>query len=125
MRSKWILGVSLCILVGACAQSPAPSVNITSGPFADGKEHREPVFYNDHMYSVSYRFDAGAAAYLVRVTREGRVMKAGAEGRKTAEAIATSSLSHFACPTKKRAKIMPGNLRHDGAGYAMSLRCGG
>lgn len=125
MRGKWILWGSLCILVAACAQTPAPSVQILSAPFADGKEHREPVFYNDHMYAVSYRFDAGAAAYVVRVTREGRSMKAGAEGRKTAEAIATSSLSHFACPTKKRARVIPGSLVHDGAGYAMNLRCGG
>lgn len=106
-------------------QSTAPSVQVISAPFADGKEHREPVFYNDRMYAVSYRLDAGTAAYAVRVTREGRAMKAGAEAQKAAEAIAVSSLSHFACPTKKRAQILPGTLRHDGSAYAMNLRCGG
>ncbi len=125
MRGKWILVLAVVAGLGACAQTPAPSVQILSAPFADGKERREPVFYNDRMYSVSYRFDAAAAAYAVRVTREGRVMQAGADSQKAAEAIATSSLSHFACPTKKRAQIIPGSLRHDGAGYAMNLRCGG
>jgi hypothetical protein len=125
MRGKWILVLAVGGLLAACAQSPAPSVHIISAPFADGREHKEPVFYNDHMYAVTYRFDAGAAAYKVRVARQGRAMKAGEANQKAAEAIATSSLSHFACPTKKRAQILPGSLLHDGAAYSMNLRCGG
>lgn len=125
MRGKWILVLVTTAGLAACVQTPAPSVQVISAPFADGREHREPVFYNDRMYAVSYRFDAATAAYAVRVTREGRAMKAGAGAQKDAEAIATSSLSHFACPTRKRAQILPGTLRHDGKAYAMNLRCGG
>lgn len=124
MKGKWFLTLGLCLLAAACNEKPA-EVAILSAPFADGQEHREPIFYNGRMYEVSYRFDAGSAAYALKVTGERRkVLKPTPANAENARQIAISSLSHFACPTRKRAQLL-GAAAHDGEGFTMKARCGG
>lgn len=124
MKGKWILAVALGLMLAGCVQKQAP-VTVLAAPIADGKERREPVFYNGKMYEMSYRFDAGLAAYALTVDRKPGAMRANPENAAAARAIGTSSLSHFACPTKLRAQLLPNSLRHSGQGYMMLARCGG
>ena len=123
MRSKWILALAAAAALSGCGKS-TPAVNVFSAPCADGKEHSEPVFYNGKFYLVSYRFEQAALAYGLTVQgKDGRRLKPS--DAPAADQLAVPSLSHFACPSKQRAAVLPGSLKHEANGFTMKARCGG
>lgn len=123
MAGKRILSLALAGLLSACAGSPS-GVTVLNGPMSDGKPHREPVFFNGKIYNVSYRFDMGRMVYALKVTGQDRFLKASPANAQAATQLGLSSLSHFACPTRHPARMLPGTLAHDGEGYVLEARCG-
>jgi hypothetical protein len=130
MQSKWIFALGVAFALQACGGLPGTGVTasvapvMNPAPAGDGVARREPVFFNGKLYDVSYRFDRLDAAYAMIVEgQRGRALTVG-DG-PASEQLAISSLSHFACPTKLRAKAVQGSLRHEAGKFHLKARCGG
>lgn len=121
-----LLLISVCLTTAWLATGCAPksSVTVLSSPYSDGGEHTEPVFFTGRHYDLTFRFDAGDAAYHVNVKGRDTAFSGSEKDGETAKQIVASALSHFACPTKQRAAVMPGTARHDAGSWVMKARCG-
>jgi hypothetical protein len=111
------------VLAAACTSKS--HINVVSSPYADGVKHTEPVFYNGKHYDVSFRFDAHVNAYEVTVAgKGGRAIGGEAGDRAIAEAIAASTVRHFACASGQKAGVVAGSPRHAEGRWDMQARCG-
>lgn len=114
--------LGLGVAATACQEKPPP-VPVVASPYSDGAEHSEPVVYNGRRYEVSFRFDAAAKHYDVKVAGRGRKLGATPGDQAIVEQVAVSAVRHFACPTGQRGEILPGSARHAGEAWAMQARC--
>lgn len=116
------IAVLAAVLAAACTSKS--NINVVSSPYADGVNHTEPVFYNGRHYDVSFRFDAHANAYEVSVAgKGGRSLGSEAGDQAIIEAIATSTVRHFACAASQKASVMPGSPRHSDGRWSLQARC--
>ncbi len=125
MKRNWILAFGLWPALMAC-EPQASGERILQPLGADGREYHEPVFYNGKFYDMHFRFEGQNEAYVVRVTGQaGRPLRANPGNAQNSEKLGLSALSHFACPTKRRAERVGQAPAHDGHGYVFYARCGG
>ena len=86
--------------------------------------HTEPVHFNGQRYSVTFRYQSGLAGYDVTVRRPKRPLKNTKGDRSSAVEVATSSVSHFACPNGQRAKMVPGSAAFAASKvWSLKARC--
>jgi hypothetical protein len=76
----------------------------------------EPIFYNGKTYQMDYS-PRGDGTYDMAVSGMGPGQK------KDAIAVATSSLSYFACPDGHRGKLA-GDASYAGEKWRMQAQCG-
>ncbi len=117
-----LFAVSSLTVLAACANRG--HVNLVNSTYADGATHTEPVFYNDKHYAVTFRYNAGLNAYDVTVAGKGGRRLGDKPGdRAIVEQIASSALTHFACPNGQKSAVVPGTTSHAGGRWAMQTRC--
>jgi hypothetical protein len=121
---KRLGGLLLIAALAGCA-AKGKEVLILSSPYADEAEHMEPVFFTGRHYEVTFRFDRARLAYATRVAGQGWEMTRSSIHESTAEQVAKSALSHFACPTKQRAGIVQGTMVYGEGAWRMEVRCSG
>lgn len=112
----------LLMLLAACGS--ANKATIVASPYGDGIEHTEPVFFTGKHYNVAFKYSAARASYDVRVEGEGRALGSEPGDRQIVEQVASSALSHFACPTRQKAKIVPGTASPVAGAWTLRARCG-
>jgi hypothetical protein len=120
-RLCWLL---LAVALVGCA-AKGKEVLILSSPYADEAEHMEPVFFTGHHYEVTFRFSRARLAYATRVAGQGWEMTRSPDHQSTAEQVAKSALSHFACPTKQHAGIVKDTAVYGEGVWRMEVRCSG
>ena len=123
-----LLLISLALTISASALSgcaPKSAVTVLSSPYVDGVEHTEPVFFTDKHYVLKFKYDSSRSAYTARLTGRDAALAPTEGDRQLAVQIVSSSLSHFACPTKSRAVVDAASMQHADAGWSMDARCGG
>jgi hypothetical protein len=128
-----VLGAIAALAVGLCAVSctsnrqPAEIRNTTpsNSPYATGKRHTEPVFYNGKHYDVSFTFNSALNAYDMTVAGDGGRRLGSTPGdQKIVEQIASSTVRHFACPTGQKGYILAGSSRYrDNGTWALQAAC--
>ncbi len=111
------------VLVLAACQTQN-NVRVVSSPYSSGKTHTEPVVYNGKPYNVGFTYRASRDAYDITVSgKNGRAL-GGSEGdRKIVEQIGSSTVRHYACPSSKKGRIVPGSSRHTGNKWQMQAKC--
>lgn len=124
MRRFALLGV-LGLGVAACA---APIQQAAVGPSpglvpTDGTSHSEPVVYNGERYEVTFRFKQALNGYDLSVTRRKPGLKQSDKDRDDAFQVATSALTHFACPNGQKAQMIDGSQAYAKRVWRTSARC--
>jgi hypothetical protein len=117
-------GVPAILLLVLAACGSANKATMVASPYGDGIEHTEPVFFTGKHYNVTFKFSAVRASYDVKVEGEGRALGSEPGDRQIVEQVASSALSHFACPTKQRAKIVPGTASPAAGAWTLRAQCG-
>ncbi len=123
MRIRLAVLPALLVTVAACEKSKT-AATIVASPYGDGVEHREPVFFTGRHYNVTFRYIAERASYDMKVEGQGRTLGGGPGDQQIVEQVASSALSHFACPTKQRAQIVPETASHVAGVWTLQARCG-
>ncbi len=96
-----------------------------NSPYVDGVEHTEPVFFTGKHYVLKFKYDSSRSSYAARLTGRDAALASTEGDRHLAVQIVSSSLSHFACPTKLRAVVDVASMQHADAAWSMDARCGG
>ncbi len=122
MRMWFAVLPALLIALAACEKKKTAA--IVASPYGDGVEHREPVFFTGKHYNVTFRYIAARASYDMKVEGQGRKLGGGPGDLQIVEQVASSALSHFACPTKQRAQIIPETASHVAGAWILQARCG-
>jgi hypothetical protein len=122
MRSYPVFLPVVLVVLAACGSANKPA--IVASPYGDGIEHTEPVFFTGKHYNVSFKYSPVRASYAVKVEGEGHALGGGPSDRAIIEQVASSTLSHFACPTRQRAQIVPGTVSAERGSWILEARCG-
>ncbi len=120
--------VAMMLMVGAVAVLAAcqtrSNVRVVSSPYSSGKTHTEPVVFNGKPYTVGLTYRAQRDAYDVTVSGQNGRALGGTDGdRKIVEQIGSSTVRHYACPSSKKGRIVPGSSRHTGKNWLMQAKC--
>jgi hypothetical protein len=108
-------------LVALAACSQPKNVDITRGSQAVQTASRtEPIFYNGKHYNLRYSYNESLKVFDMKVNGTTATMKAG--DQKDAEAIATSALGHFACPTGQRGRLS-NTPKYTSGTWSLQARC--
>ncbi len=116
---------AVALVLCGCARTPTPTVHeaaASAGPYADGRQHRERVRYNGRDYDVVIRHE-GAGIFQLVVSAPGRRLGETAGDGHIVEAIALSTLRHFACRSGARAVTIPASLKPEAGRWHMQGRC--
>lgn len=98
--------LSMGVLAG-CRTGDAGAGSVYGSNATNGVAHTEPVHFNGQRYSVTFQYQSSLSGYNVTVLRPKRPLKNTKSDRSSAVEVATSSVSHFACPNGQRAKTGP------------------
>lgn len=109
-----LAGLSAC----KTASPPAPGLIPT-----DGSLHSEPVMFNGERYQVTFRYLGRLNGYHVAVKRRGRRLRASDKDRADALQVATSALTHYACPQGQKARPADGTLSYAERTWRLAARC--
>ena len=115
--------LSMALLAG-CKTGDAGAGSVYGTTASNGVAHTEPVHFNGQRYSVTFQYQSGLAGYDVTVRRPKRPLKNTKGDRSSAVEVATSSVSHFACPNGQRAKMVPGSAAFAASKvWSLKARC--
>ncbi len=112
----------LAVLTAGCS-SGQKGVRVARTPYADGRNHVEPVNYNGRNYRVAFRYRPAISGYLVEVSAPGRALGATPGDRAIVEQVARSTVRHFGCPASRKGRIVPGSQKHVNGRWLMQARC--
>lgn len=116
--------IVIVLLVGLAGCGNQNRAAVIASPYGDGIEHTEPVFFTGKHYNVTFKYSAARSHYDVKVEGDGRALGNGQGDRQIVEQVASSALSHFACPTRQRAQIVPGSTSAVAGAWVLQARCG-
>ena len=128
-NSRGLVAVLLaaCLLAGACAaEKPrlAVPVNTNPSPYASGKIHTEPLFYNGRTYQVRMQHVVAEQVFSVNVSAPGRTLGNTSGDQRIVSEVGRNAVNHFACPDGQRAQVEPGSEKPAvNAGWDMRVRC--
>ena len=112
------------VLLFGCAKKPAMVPAAPAAPIVVSN-HDEPVIFNGQKFIVSFKYGVADKVYDVEVRRASRPLSAKKESDlKDAAQVASSTLTHYACPgsTKARPTLAEPLLSKKGA-WTTQLRC--
>lgn len=127
LRLNTVLIMALCMLAVACAaEKPRLEVpvNTNPSPYASGKLHVEPLFYNGKTYQVSMQHMVAQKVFNVNVSAPGRRLGKTSGDEHIVSEVGRNAVNHFACPDGQRAQVEPGSAKPAvNAGWDMRVRC--
>jgi len=110
------LMLSATLLAGCKAGSNGITINQHSGGEVQTTSRSEPVFYNGKTYQLDYTYTKSSKAFDMRVSGM------GPKQQKEAEAVAISSLRHFACPDGQSSQMIGAPSYADGV-WSVQAKC--
>jgi hypothetical protein len=117
MNHLVIVLLAAAVLTG-CTKS---KVAVNSAATVQTGSRSEPIFYNGKNYRLNYIYNQAAGAFDVKVSGETTTM--GANQKKDAVAIATSSIRYFACPEGQSGRLT-GEPNYAAGTWSLQARCG-
>ena len=123
------LCVAVCctlLAAGCAAEKPrlAVPVNTNPSPYASGKAHVEPLFYNGKTYQVRMQHVLAEQVFHVNVSAPGRTLGNTPGDERIVSEVGRNAVNHFACPDGQRARLDPGSAKPAvNAGWDMRVRC--
>jgi hypothetical protein len=111
---------------GCAAEKPRlASVNTNPSPYASGKIHTEPLYYNGKTYQVRMQHRVSDGIFLVNVSAPGRRLGTTPGDGEIVSEVGRNAVNHFACPDSQRARVQPGSARPAAnQGWDMRVKCG-
>jgi len=117
-----VLAVISMALLAGCKTNAAGSVYGTTA--TNGVAHTEPVHFNGQRYTITFQYQSSLSGYDVTVRRPKRPLRNTQGDRSSAVEVATSSVSHFACPKGQRAQMVPGSATFAApTAWSIKARC--
>ena len=117
-----MLALAAAVPLAGCKTDGTGSVYGTSA--TSGVAHTEPVHFNGQRYSVTFQYRSSLSGYAVTVRRPKQPLRNTKGDRSSAVEVATSSVSHFACPNGQRAKMVPGTaVFAEAKTWSIKARC--
>ena len=111
-------------LLAGCKTGDGGAGSVYGANATNGVAHTEPVHFNGQRYSVTFQYKSSLSGYDVTVLRQKRPLKNTKGDRSSAVEVATSSVSHFACPNGQRAKTVPGSVAFTAPkSWSLKARC--
>lgn len=117
---------SVLLAAGCAAEKPrlAVPVNTNPSPYASGKAHVEPLFYNGKTYQVRMQHVVAEQVFHVNVSAPGRTLGNTPGDERIVSEVGRNAVNHFACPDGQRARLDPGSAKPAvNAGWDMRVRC--
>lgn len=124
-KSVAMMIVLAIALSGCAAEKPKVGavVNDNPSPYAQGKTHSEPLYYNGRTYRVQFRHVVEQKVFEVNVSAPGRKLGATAEDKRIVSEVGRNAVNHFACKDSQKAKVLDGSAAPEGQGWKMRARC--
>ena len=115
-----------CLAVRVRSRKPRlASVNTNPSPYASGKIHTEPLYYNGKTYQVRMQHRVSDGIFLVNVSAPGRRLGTTPGDGEIVSEVGRNAVNHFACPDSQRARVQPGSARPAAnQGWDMRVKCG-
>ena len=114
--NPFIACLAAALALAACAENSRVTITQTA-PVVQTASRSEPIFYNGKTYRLDYSYAEAAGNFDMRVSGM------GAKQQKDAAGLATSALSHFACPTGQPARAIGAPSYASGV-WMLQAKCG-
>lgn len=118
MMRRFMLALAMTTALAACTSKS--NVDVTSGGSVQTSSRSEPIFYNGQHYKMNYTYNEALKLFDMKV--QGTSVTMTAKDGKTATAIGTSALRHFACPDSQSGRLV-GQPKFASATWSMQARC--
>lgn len=118
--------LAACVLAAGCAAEKPKlvAVNTNPSPYASGKIHTEPLYYNGKTYQVRMQHVVADQVFLVNVAAPGRTLGSTDGDRHIVSEVGRNAVNHFACPDKQKARVEPGSAKPAvNSGWDMRVKC--
>jgi hypothetical protein len=119
-----VLGASAMLSACAAEKPRLATVNTNPSPYASGKIHTEPLYYNGKTYQVRMQHRVSDGVFLVNVSAPGRRLGTTSGDGQIVSEVGRNAVNHFACPDSQRARVQPGSARPAAnQGWDMRVTC--
>lgn len=120
--ARMIIAAGLLLAAAGCATAPSGG-GAAIATASDGKVHSEPVIYNGQRFKVTFQYKGERSGYDVWISRRGRALSGAGGDKEKALHVATSALSHYACPQGQKAKPVDDTSAFAGGTWRLMARC--
>ncbi len=116
--------VAKIVAVGLAALALTACQTSGSSPYqVNGVAHTEPVEFNGQRYAVTFEYSDALSGYDIQVNRRSKPLTGGDGDRGNSIQVATSAITHFACASGQKARIVDGTAAFGAPTWRLQAKC--